>query len=146
MGPSQEGVYEAWDISTGGGQTKGLHLAVLVVNGPECFINRWCRGVGLLSLEHIMNEEVDEERQILLPPLNIEEANSASTDTALEQLQKLLEKTQNSAQSAFVKTSKIFFVTFLARKVRSSDPKEDGPLLDRTQIPLESIIPKAKQD
>ena len=35
-------------------------MAVLVVNGPECFINRRCRGVGLLSLDDIKNS-VNEE-------------------------------------------------------------------------------------
>ena len=60
MGPSKEGFYVPWDNNTGGGQTKGLHLAVLVVNGPECFINKRCRGVGLLSLDDIKNS-VNEE-------------------------------------------------------------------------------------
>ena len=139
-GPSKEGFYVPWDINTEGGQTKDLHLAVLVVNGPECFRNRRCRGVGVLSLDDIknsMNEAVDEERQIILPPLSIEVTNSAKepTGTALEQLQKVLEKTQNRTQSAPVKTTKIFSVSFFARKVWSSDLREDSPLLDRIQLP-----------
>ena len=139
-GASKEGFYVPWDINAGGGHSKNLHLAVLVVNGTECF--RRCRGVGVLSLDDIKNSVKeagvnDEERQITLPPLSIEVTSPGKEPigTALEQLQKVLEKTQKRTQSAPVKTTKIFSVTFLARKVRSSDLKEDGPLLDRIQIP-----------
>ena len=141
-GPGKEGFHVPWDISTEGGQTKNLQLAVLVVNGPECFRNRRCRGVGVLSLDDIKSSVKeagadDEGRLITLPPLSIEVTSSGKepVGTALEQLQKVLEKTQKRTQSAPVKTSKIFSVTIFVRKVRSSNLEEDCPLLDRIQIP-----------
>ena len=135
----QEGFSVPWDISTGGGgPTKNLHLAVLVVDGPECSRNRRCRGVGVLSLDDVkksLSEAGGEDEEIALPTLNIavETSRKEPTNTALGQLQNIFE---NQKMGSRVNSSgKILSLTFSARKLQSSDLKEGLPLLEPIQIP-----------
>ena len=91
----------------------------------------------MLSLDDIKMAMNGELVELTLPPLNIEVTVSGKValGTALEQLQKVLDKTTKRSKSVPVKSAKSFSLTFSARNVHFGDLTESDQILAHIQLP-----------